>query len=165
MQFKHFPRFLMIIALVGTLAFTAGCGDDDDGGQAISSFSVTITDQDGNASEWVATSVAAVSGSGTISITAQKGSEKVVLDLGGATTGTYTLVFGSVSLSATTAHFSYLGGTPQAEYNAPTSGSVIVSEVDTENETISGTFSGVVQHPVNGITFTFSGGSFSNVGY
>ncbi len=150
---------LITVAMILVLTMVS-CSKDSDGNPVVTKMSATIKDK-----SWsTATRVTVLTPTGfTITGTSLTG-ESLVITTYGAAVGTYDLDANLGSLSGECLCVYTPSIMQQSNYYTSTDGTVKLTEVDTTNKTISGSFSFTVYNVTLG-TIAIKNGTFSKLSY
>lgn len=152
-------RGLIAVAMILVLTMVS-CSKDSDGNAVPTKMGATINDK-----SWsTATRVTVLSVTGfTITGTSLLG-ESLAITIKGATAGTYNLSPNLGSLSGECLCVYSTSMLPSANYYTSTEGTVNLTEVDSTNKTISGSFSFTAYNLTLG-TIAITNGTFSKLSY
>ena len=152
-------RGLIAVAMILVLTMVS-CSKDSDGNAVPTKMGATINDK-----SWsTATRVTFLTPTGFAITGTSLTGESLAITTYGATVGTYDLNANLGSLSSECLCVYSTSVLPTANYYTSTDGTVKLTEVDTTNKTISGTFSFTVYNVTLG-TIAIKNGTFSKLSY
>jgi hypothetical protein len=161
-------KFLKVFFLIATLSIVTACGGDDDNDTPAAAFQMDV---DGETVSFEA-----------LAVVSQMTNDNKYIAITAADPGTFTgaavavgsidseadlLAEGTYETSDTThTQISYaLNGDSFGTFGEGGSGTVIITTLDTEAKTISGTFSGTVTNLDGSVSFEVTNGQFNNLTY
>lgn len=164
---KRLGKILSFMLLAGVFA---ACNGDDDGGgggtpEPTAQMTVSYGDEMGDETTWTASSVAAEMDWGiTVAGSSDDQTQMFVVDVDGMEVGTYDQFSSEVTYLRTTDSTMYSSAFGEDAYSF-----VTITEVDTANQTVSGTFGFYIENMEDDTDFMYTentdGGSFTDVSY
>ncbi len=168
---KNFSFLFVLSLLVSSLCFTA-CSEDSDPNTdpdpdpiVTNVLTATLTDQSGTASDWVATGIAATVTGNAIQILAETADGSLLdIEFNADAAGIFAFNTGASAVFTEDTETSNANGNRTFGSKEGT-GSIIITEFNTTDKSLTGTFSLDVIHGLSGTTYYLTDGVITNVSY